>query len=34
MVNKDNIDRRQFLKKAAGLGAGAIGFPYVVASSG
>jgi len=30
---KNNIDRRQFLKKVTGLAAGAIAFPYIVPSS-
>ena len=33
MVDKKNIDRRQFLKTAAGAAAGAIAFPYIVPSS-
>ena len=33
MVGKNNIDRRQFLKKAAGTAAGAIVFPYLVPAS-
>jgi len=33
MVGKNNIGRRHFLKKAAGVAAGAIAFPYIVPSS-
>ena len=33
MRDKNNINRRQFLKKATGLAAGAIAFPYIVPSS-
>jgi predicted dehydrogenase len=33
MVDKNNIDRRRFLKKAAGVAAGAVAFPYIVPSS-
>ena len=33
MVGENSIDRRQFLKKAAGTAAGAIAFPYIVSSS-
>jgi len=33
MVGENNIDRRQFLKKAAGAAAGAVAFPYIVPPS-
>jgi predicted dehydrogenase len=33
MPQKEKINRRQFLAKAAGIAAGAIGFPYIVPSS-
>jgi len=33
MVGKNNIGRRRFLKRAAGVAAGAIAFPYIVPSS-
>lgn len=33
MRSKNNIDRRQFLKRATGVAAGAIAFPYIVPSS-
>ena len=33
MKRKKNISRRQFLKKAAGVTAGAMAFPYIVPSS-
>lgn len=33
MVDKNSIGRRQFLKRTAGLAAGAIAFPYVVPAS-
>ena len=33
MAGRNSIGRRQFLKKAAGLAAGAIAFPYVIPSS-
>ena len=33
MLGKKNISRRQFLKKAAGVTAGAVAFPYIVPSS-
>jgi hypothetical protein len=33
MVDNNNIGRRQFLRKAAGVAAGAIAFPYIVPSS-
>ena len=33
MVDKNSIGRRQFLKKTAGLAAGAIAFPYIVPAS-
>jgi len=33
MTNRTNISRRQFLKRAAGTAAGAIGYPYIVPSS-
>jgi len=33
MMNKNDISRRQFLKKSAGTAVGVIGFPYIVQSS-
>ena len=32
-MNKEQISRRQFLKRATGITAGAIAFPYFVSSS-
>ena len=33
MTQKDNVNRRQFLKTATGVAAGAIAFPYYVSPS-
>ena len=33
MVQRKDVSRRQFLKTAAGIAAGAVAFPYIVSSS-